>query len=285
PLGANDVSTRSLHDALPIYLGPRHRGIGWRSGSGWARRVCPRRPDGGRGRRPAGAAHPEQCPTLMDFSLSDEQERYREGIREVCAKFPDSYWRKNDAEKSYPEEFVRALTDGGWLSVLIPTEYGGAGLGIVESCLGLEEINASGGNGAACHAQMYTMGALLRHGSEAQKRRYLPEIAAGRLRLQSMAVTEPEAGSDTSRIATFARKERDGYVVNGQKVFTSRLQHSDLLLLLARTRRTDEVARKTDGLSLFLIDLRRAGSAIEVRPIETIVNHEPNAPLITYLHF
>ena len=148
----------------------------------------------------------------------------------------------------------------------------------------IEEINASGGNAAACHAQMYTMGALLRHGTESQKQRYLPEIAAGRLRLQSMAVTEPEAGSDTSRIATFARKEGDGYVVNGQKVFTSRVQHSDLLLLLARTRRADDVARKTDGLSLFLVDLRQAGPAIEVRPIDTMVNHETNALFISDLH-
>jgi len=220
----------------------------------------------------------------MDFSLSDQQERYREGIKELCAKFADSYWRALDAERRYPEEFVWALTAGGWLSVLIPTEYGGAGLGIVEACIVMEEINASGGNAAACHAQMYTMGALLRHGTESQKQRYLPEIAAGRLRLQSMAVTEPEAGSDTSRIATFARKEGDGYVVNGQKVFTSRVQHSDLLLLLARTRRPEEVARKTDGLSLFLVDLRQAGSAIEVRPIETMVNHETNALFITDLH-
>ena len=220
----------------------------------------------------------------MDFSLTDEQERYRQGVREICTKFPDSYWRRIDAEKRYPEEFVQALTTGGWLSVLIPAEYGGAGLGMVEACIVLEEINASAGNGAACHAQMYTMGALLRHGSESQKRRYLPDIAAGRLRLQSMAVTEPEAGSDTSRIATFAQKEADGYVVNGQKVFTSRVQHSDLLLLLARTRRVDDVARKTDGLSLFLVDLRQAGSAIEVRPIETMVNHETNAMFITDLH-
>ena len=180
----------------------------------------------------------------MDFSLSDQQERYREGIKELCAKFGDSYWRALDAERRYPEEFVWALTAGGWLSVLIPTEYGGAGLGIVEACIVIEEINASGGNAAACHAQMYTMGALLRHGTESQKRRYLPEIAAGRLRLQSMAVTEPEAGSDTSRIATFARQEGDGYVVNGQKVFTSRVQHSDLLLLLARTRRPEEALRR-----------------------------------------
>ncbi len=215
--------------------------------------------------------------------MGPEQALYRDGVRAVCAKFPESYWRQVDSEKRYPDEFVRALTDGGWLSVLIPTEYGGAGLGIVEACIVLEEINASGGNAAVCHAQMYTMGALLRHGSEAQKRRYLPELAAGRLRLQSMAVTEPEAGSDTSRITTFARKDGDEYVVNGQKVFTSRVQHSDLLLLLARTSRAEDVARKTDGMSLFLVDLRQAGSSIEVRPIETMVNHETNALFITDL--
>jgi alkylation response protein AidB-like acyl-CoA dehydrogenase len=219
----------------------------------------------------------------MDFSLGPEQELYRDGVRTVCAKFPESYWRQVDREKRYPDEFVRALTDGGWLSVLIPTEYGGAGLGIVEACIVLEEINASGGNAAVCHAQMYTMGALLRHGSEAQKRRYLPEIAAGRLRLQSMAVTEPQAGSDTARITTFARKDENGYVVNGQKVFTSRVQHSDLLLLLARTSRADDVVRKTDGMSLFLVDLREAGPSIDVRPIETMVNHETNALFITDL--
>ena len=219
----------------------------------------------------------------MDFSLSSEQALYRDGVRAVSAKFPESYWRQVDGDKRYPDEFVRALTDGGWLSVLIPTEYGGAGLGIVEASIVLEEINASGGNAAVCHAQMYTMGALLRHGSTAQKRRYLPEIAAGRLRLQSMAVTEPEAGSDTSRITTFARKDGDEYVVNGQKVFTSRVQHSDLLLLLARTSRAQDVARKTDGMSLFLVDLREAGSSIEVRPIETMVNHETNALFISDL--
>jgi len=219
----------------------------------------------------------------MDFNLSPDQELYRDGVRAVCTTFPESYWRQVDAEKHYPDEFVRALTNGGWLSVLIPAEYGGAGLGLVEACIVLEEINASGGNAAVCHAQMYTMGALLRHGSEAQKRRYLPEIAAGRLRLQSMAVTEPEAGSDTSRITTFARKDGRGYVVNGQKVFTSRVQHSDLLLLLARTSRAEEVTRKTDGMSLFLVDLREAGSSIDVRPIETMVNHETNALFITEL--
>lgn len=219
----------------------------------------------------------------MDFSLSPDQELYRDGVRAVCARFPESYWRQADAEKRYPDEFVRALTDGGWLSVLIPTEYGGAGLGMVEACIVLEEINASGGNAAVCHGQMYTMGALLRHGSQAQKRRYLPEIAAGRLRLQSMAVTEPEAGSDTSLITTFARKEGSGYVVSGQKVFTSRVQHSDLLLLLARTTRAEDAARRTDGMSLFLVDLREAGSSIDVRPIETMINHETNALFITDL--
>ena len=219
----------------------------------------------------------------MDFALTAEQIRYREGVRAACGRFPEAYWQKLDAERRYPEEFVQALTRGGWLSVLIPAEYGGAGLGLVEACLVLEEINAGGGSAAACHAQMYTMAALLRHGSEALKRRYLPEIAAGRLRLQSMAVTEPDAGSDLLRITTFARPEGDGYLVNGQKVFTSRVQHSDLLLLLARTRRVEEVARRTDGLSLFLVDLRDAGASIAVRPIDTMVNHETNSLFITDL--
>jgi acyl-CoA dehydrogenase len=219
----------------------------------------------------------------MDFSLTEEQRQLGQAVREVCMRFPDSYWRELDAKKQYPEEFVKALTDGGWLAVLIPSEYGGAGLGMVDACIVLEEINASGGNAAACHAQMYTMGALLRHGSEDQKRRFLPEIAAGRLRLQSMAVTEPQAGSDTSRITTFAHRNGDGYLVNGQKVFTSRLQHSDLLLLLARTRRLEDVRKKTDGMSLFLVDLKQAGPSIEVRPIDTMVNHETNALFINDL--
>lgn len=216
----------------------------------------------------------------MDFDLTDEQQRYREAVRAVCARFPESYWHRLDRERRYPEEFVWALTEGGWLSVLIPQEYGGAGLGMVEACLVLEEINASGGNAAACHAQMYTMAALLRAGTDAQRRRYLPEIAAGRLRLQSMAVTEPEAGSDTTRITTFAQREGDGYRINGQKVFSSRLQHSDLLLLLARTSRAEDVSRKTDGISLFLVDLREAGDAIDARSIETMVNHETNTLFI-----
>src|SRR5438445_3419681 len=213
----------------------------------------------------------------MDFALSDQQRQYRDAVRQLCRRFPEAYWHRLDAERAYPEEFVTALTSGGWLSVLIPADYGGGGLGLVEACLVLEEVNASGGNAAACHAQMYTMGALLRHGNEVQKQRFLPEIAAGRLRLQSMAVTEPQAGSDTSRIGTFARRDDQGYLVNGQKIFTSRLQHSDLLLLLTRTRRVEDVPKRTDGMSLFLVDLKQAGSSVEVRPIETMVNHETNA--------
>jgi acyl-CoA dehydrogenase len=219
----------------------------------------------------------------MDFALTAEQEQLRQAVATVCAKFAESYWQELDREKRYPEEFVIALTEGGWLAALIPAEYGGAGLGMIEASLILEEINASGGNGAACHAVMYTMGALVRHGSEQQKRHYLPEIASGRLRLQSMAVTEPQAGSDTARITTFARREGDGYVLNGQKVFTSRVQHSDLLLVLARTTPIDQVARKTDGMSLFLVDLHQAGASIEVRPIETMVNHETNTIFINDL--
>ena len=216
----------------------------------------------------------------MDFTLSAEQEEFRQAVATLCRKFPESYWQQVDKQKQYPDEFVRALTEGGWLAVLIPNEFGGAGLGMLEGCLVLEEINASGGNAAACHAQMYTMGALLRHGTQAQQRRYLPEIAAGRLRLQSMAVTEPSAGSDTSRITTVARREGDGWVVSGQKVYTSRLQHSDLLILLARTTPREDVAKKTDGMSLFLVDLRAAGASIEVQPIETMINHETNALFI-----
>src|SRR5436305_12691883 len=169
----------------------------------------------------------------MDFNLTQEQLQIREEIRKVCKEFPDAYWREIDAEKAYPEAFVKKLSDLGWLAALIPEEYGGAGLGITEASIILEEINHSGGVATACHAQMYTMGALLRHGNEEQKRRFLPEIAAGRVRLQSMAITEPQAGSDTSQISTFARRDDQGYLVNGQKIFTSRLQHSDLLLLLA----------------------------------------------------
>jgi acyl-CoA dehydrogenase len=207
----------------------------------------------------------------MDFSLTDDQRRIAEAVREVCARFPGSYWRGLEAAGEYPAEFVRALTKLGWLSILIPEEYGGGGLGITDACLVLEEIHRSGGNANACHAQMYTMGALLRHGSAEQKQRYLPAIAAGELRLQAFAVTEPDAGSDSTRIATRAVLDGDHYVVDGQKVFISRVEHSDLMLLLART--SDQAAGRGDGLSLFLVDLREAGGAIETRRIPLMFNH------------
>src|SRR5262249_5667193 len=185
--------------------------------------------------------------------------------------------------RAYPQEFVRALSEAGWLGVLIPQEYGGGGMGVSEAAIVLEEINRSGGSGAACHAQMYTMGALLRHGSEEQKHRYLPDIASGALRLQAFGVTEPDAGSDTTQIMTFARHSDRRYVINGQKVFTSRYQHSDLLMLLVRTTPRDEVRRKTDGMSLFLVDIRTAGDALAAVPIATMLNHETNALFISEL--
>ncbi len=207
---------------------------------------------------------------------SPEQEEIRRAVRQLCERFPLSYWREADEARAYPEEFVRALTEAGWLGALIPEEYGGAGLGVLEGALILEEINRSGGSATACHAQMYTMGSLLRHGSAEQKRRYLPAIAAGELRLQSFGVTEPDAGSDTTSISTFAARRDGGYEVTGRKVFTSRVQHSDLMLLLARTTALEEVQRRTDGLSVFLVDLREAGGRLSVNPIRTMVNHETN---------
>ncbi|MCC6222868.1 MAG: acyl-CoA/acyl-ACP dehydrogenase [Thermoleophilia bacterium] len=209
----------------------------------------------------------------MDFGLTEDQEAIRAAVKEVCARFPDEYWRAVDARGDYPQEFVTALTESGWLAVLIPEEYGGAGLGLVEAGIVLEEINRSGGNGGACHAQMYTMGTLLRHGSDEQKRRYLPEIAEGRLRLQAFAVTEPTTGSDTTRLVTRAERRGGGYVVNGQKVFISRAEHSDLMLLLARTTPLEEVESRSHGLSVFLVDLREARGAVEIRPLEVMVNH------------
>lgn len=212
----------------------------------------------------------------MDFEYSPEQEAIRTAVRDLCRQFPTSYWREADAERRYPEEFVNALTQAGWLAALIPEVYGGGGLGVMEGCLILQEINRSGGSAAACHAQMYIMGSLLRHGSEEQKRRYLPDIASGRLRLQSFGVTEPDAGSDTTRISTFAARKQGCYEVRGRKVFISRVQHSDLLLLLARTTPLEEVERRTDGLSLFLVDIREASSRLKINPIRTMVNHETN---------
>ncbi|HEX6492820.1 MAG TPA: acyl-CoA dehydrogenase family protein [Candidatus Dormibacteraeota bacterium] len=205
-----------------------------------------------------------------------EHDEIRAAVRELCHRFPDAYWRELDEEHRYPVEFVQAMTEAGWLAILIPQEYGGAGLGTMEAAIVLEEVNRSGGNAAACHAQMYTMGTLLRHGSGEQKQRWLPAIAAGRLRLQSFGVTEPDAGSDTTRISTFAQRAGDRYRIRGRKVFISRVQHSDLLLLLCRTSRAEEVERRTDGLSVLLVDMREAGERLQVRPIRTMVNHETN---------
>lgn len=208
--------------------------------------------------------------------MSDVTGELREQVRKLCARYDGEYWRKLDRERAYPEAFVRELTDAGYLGVLIPEQYGGAGLRMREAAVILEEINRSGANGAACHAQMYTMGTLLRHGSEEQKARWLPGIASGDLRLQAFAVTEPDAGSDTTSISTFAERKGDRYVVRGQKIFISRVQHSDLMVLLARTTPADEVAKRTDGLSVFVVDLRDAGDALRVVPVDTMINHETN---------
>ncbi len=211
------------------------------------------------------------------LNVPDEYQELRKSVRELCADFPGDYFRRVDEKRAYPEEFVQALTKAGWLAALIPEEYGGSGLGLTEASVILEEINRAGGNSGACHGQMYNMATLLRHGSEEQKRTYLPKIASGQLRLQSMAVTEPTAGTDTSKIATMAVKQDGKYIVSGQKVWTSRVQHSDLMILLARTTPLSEVERKTEGMSLFLVDLREAiGPALKVRPIPNMVNHETN---------
>ncbi|MCM3691180.1 acyl-CoA dehydrogenase family protein [Neobacillus niacini] len=204
---------------------------------------------------------------------SSEQEMIRKSVRSLCERFPEDYWRELDERDAYPTAFVQALTEEGWLSVLIPEEYGGAGLGMKEAGIILEEINRSGGNSGACHAQMYTMGAVLRHGNEEQKQRFLPKIASGELRLQAFGITEPTAGSDTTSIETFAEKKGDKYVVNGQKIWTSRAEHSDLMLLLARTTPRDQVKKKTDGLSLFLLDMKDQADRIDIRPIDAMINH------------
>ncbi len=201
----------------------------------------------------------------------------RDAVRALCAQFPADYFRKVDHERGYPEQFVDALTHAGWLAALIPTQYGGSGLGLSEASVIMEEINRSGGNSGACHGQMYNMGTLLRHGSTAQKDVYLPQIASGALRLQSMAVTEPSTGTDTTRIKTTAVKKGDRYVINGQKVWISRVQHSDLMILLARTTPLAEVTKKSEGMSIFIVDLREAiGRGLTVQPILNMVNHETN---------
>ncbi len=221
----------------------------------------------------------------MDFQLTEQQQLIREAVRKLCQQFPDAYWRELDRSQTYPDAFVAALTQAGWLSAPIPEEFGGAGLGITEASLILEEINRSGGNAAACHAQMYIMGTLLRYGSEEQKRRYLPKIATGALRLQAFAVTEPAAGSETTRIQTMAVRKGDRYIVNGQKIFISRAEHSDLMLLLARTTPYEQLSDHTQGLSLFLVDLHVgvASGAVQIRPIRTMLNHHTTELFITEL--
>ncbi len=209
----------------------------------------------------------------------------RAAVRKLCEHFGDGYWREMDEQRAYPDAFVRAMTEAGYLAILIPEVYGGSGLGIREASIVLEEINRSGGNAAVCHAQMYIMGTLLRHGSEEQKRLYLPKIAAGELRLQAFGVTEPDAGSDTSSIRTTAVRTSDGYIVNGQKIWTSRVQHSDLLLLLVRTTPPDQVAKRTEGLSLLLVDLRDAiGRGVTIKPIRTMINHHTAEVFFDNLH-
>jgi acyl-CoA dehydrogenase len=209
--------------------------------------------------------------------MTEDFQEIRDAVRSLCASFPPEYHRKIDEERGYPEAFVTALTDAGWLAALIPESYGGSGLGLTEASVIMEEINRAGGNSGACHGQMYNMGTLLRHGSDAQKKRYLPKIASGELRLQSMAVTEPTTGTDTTKIKTTAEKRGTHYVINGQKVWISRVQHSDLMILLARTTPLADVQKKSLGMSIFIVDLKEAiGQGLDVKPIRNMVNHETN---------
>jgi len=211
-------------------------------------------------------------------------EEIREAVRSLCASYPNSYWQAVDRDGAYPEAFVDALTTAGWMAALIPSEYGGSGLGLAEASVIMEEINRSGANSGACHGQLYNMGTLLRHGSEQQKREYLPRIASGELRLQSMGVTEPTTGTDTTKTKTTAVRRDDRYVINGQKVWMSRAMHSDLMILLARTTPAADVTRKTDGMSLFIVDIKAAlGHGLTLRPIRNMVNHETSEAFFTDL--
>ncbi|KWB43511.1 acyl-CoA dehydrogenase [Burkholderia ubonensis] len=211
------------------------------------------------------------------MNQTDAYHDIREAVRDLCGEFPAEYFRKIDEARGYPEAFVDALTKAGWLAALIPQEYGGSGLGLTEASVIMEEINRAGGNSGACHGQMYNMGTLLRHGSAEQKRQYLPKIASGELRLQSMGVTEPTTGTDTTKIKTTAERKGDRYVINGQKVWISRVQHSDLMILLARTTPLSDVKKKSEGMSIFIVDLHHAiGNGMTVRPIPNMVNHETN---------
>jgi acyl-CoA dehydrogenase len=219
----------------------------------------------------------------MNFSYSPTQVEIAEAVRGLCARYPTEYWRRCDAEEAYPEEFVKAMTEAGWLAALVPEQYGGSGLSLMDACVILQEVNAQGGNSAACHAQMYTMASVLQNGSEQQKQAILPRIADGSLRLQAFGVTEPTAGSNTLRIKTFARKVDGGYVINGQKIWTSRYRQSDMYLLLARTTPYEDVKKKTDGLSLFLVDIAKAGKSLQARTIDTMLNHHTNEVFIENL--
>lgn len=227
---------------------------------------------------PGKRCRPKTLETAMiEKTLSHNHHEIRDAIRDLCQAFPDEYFRKVDEARAYPEQFVNALTEAGWLAALIPQEYGGSGLGLTEASVIMEEINRCGGNSGACHGQMYNMGTLLRHGSEAQKQKYLPKIASGAWRLQSMGVTEPTTGTDTTKIKTSAVKKGDRYVINGQKVWISRIQHSDFMILLARTTPLAEVTKKSEGMSIFMVDLREAEKkGMTVRPIPNMVNHETN---------
>lgn len=213
----------------------------------------------------------------MQTTQQESFQDIREAVRDLCQQFSGEYFRKIDEARGYPEEFVDALTKAGWLAALIPQDFGGSGLGLTEASVIMEEINRAGGNSGACHGQMYNMGTLLRHGSEEQKRKYLPKIACGDLRLQSMGVTEPSTGTDTTKIKTTAERRGDRYVINGQKVWISRVQHSDLMILLARTTPLSDVKKKSEGMSIFIVDLREAiGNGMTVQPILNMVNHETN---------
>ncbi len=221
---------------------------------------------------------------MLSIPQTTDHDDLRDGVRAVCNQFDNAYWQQIDEARAYPEAFVQALTEAGWLSALIPEEFGGSGLSLTEASIIMEEINRSGGNSGACHGQMYNMGTLLRHGSAEQKQKYLPKIATGELRLQSMGVTEPTAGTDTTKIKTVAVKKGDKYVVNGQKVWISRIQHSELMILLARTTPLDQVKKKSEGMSIFIVDLREAiGKGLEVKPIRNMVNHETNQLFIDNL--
>jgi acyl-CoA dehydrogenase len=219
----------------------------------------------------------------MNFDYPDTTREIRGAVADLCSNFGPEYWQNCEATEKYPEEFVCAMSQAGWLAALIPEEFGGSGLSLLDGCVILEEVNRSGGNGASCHAQMYTMAAILNHGSEEQKRKYLPRIADGSLRLQAFGVTEPDAGSNTLKIKTFAKKVPGGYVINGQKVWTSRYKQSHMYLLIARTTPYEEVKKKTEGLTLFLVDIEKAGKSLSSTPIKTMLNHHTNQVFIDNL--